>query len=263
MKAFVKSWIAVLFTLTICVFGSMNAYAWNSRDDVFILEYKNAPEGTAFADILFKKIEDDKYGIGKDDESPCSSVDLKHYEEETKEGYDGYNHHDYTVQERTIKLDKDCGLAKYDDGYTSLMFRRDLATAYSISDGEYIFETIALDAKEAKNTEISNYYGSLEVAYCDEKGNVLMVTEAYEPEITDKPTNYYVKADGQSLKCTLDHGVDISKGFGALFIGAAVFMALLFVVGIVLIVAAVLIVVLLIRKHKKKKNSSEYRGDYP
>ena len=61
MKAFVKSWIAVFFTLTICVFGSMNAYAWNSRDDVFILEYKNAPEGTVFADILFKKIEDDKY----------------------------------------------------------------------------------------------------------------------------------------------------------------------------------------------------------
>lgn len=257
MKAFIKSFIAVLFTLTMCIFGSMNAYAWAYNDYSFTIMYSNAPEGTAFADILFKNAEDDKYGIGKDGESPCSSVDLKHFEEETKEGYDGYNHHDYTVQERTIKLNKDCGLAKYDDGYTSLMFRRDLATAYSTSDGEYIFETIVLDDKEAKNTEISNYYGSLKVAYCDEKGNVLMVTEAYEPEITDKPTNYYVKADGQTLKCTLDHGVDIGKGLSFFLVVGTIIKILIPVT----IVAIILIVVQVNRKRVKEKYFNEYNDE--
>ncbi|SEH40972.1 hypothetical protein SAMN02910265_00469 [Ruminococcus flavefaciens] len=250
MKAFIKSFIAVLFTVTMCVFGSTNAYAWANNDYSFIIEYKNAPEGTVFADILFKNTEGDIYGIGKDGESPCSSVNIKYSEEETNEGYVGYNTRNINVKERTIELDKDCGLAKYDDGYTSLMFRRALATEYTTSDGEYRPVTILLGTKKAKNTEISSYYGSLKVAYCDEKGNVLMVTEAYEPEITDEPVNYYVKADGQSLKCTLDHGINVGKGISAVLIGSVVIKALFLV-----IVGAIILIVVL---HDRKRRNDQY-----
>lgn len=250
MKAFIKSFIAVVFTVTMCVFVSMNAHAWASNDYSFIIEYKNAPEGTVFADILFKNTEGDIYGIEKDVESPCSSVKIKYTEEETNEGYVGYNTRNITVKERTIELDKDCGLAKYDDGYTSLMFRRDLAAEYTTSDGEYRPVTILLGTKKAKNTEISNYYGSLKVAYCDEKGNVLMVTEAYEPEITNEPANYYVKADGQSLKCTLDRGINVGKGISAVLIGSVVIKALF----LVIVVAIILIVVL----HDRKRRNDQY-----
>lgn len=257
MKAFIKSFIAILFTLTMCIFGSMNAYTWANNDYSFTIMYSNAPEGTAFADILFKNKEDDKYGIGKDGENPCSIVNLEHYEEETNEGYVGYNHSNYTVQERTIELDKNCELAKYDGGYTSLMFRRKLATKYRACDGEYGSVQITLDTNEAKNTEISNYYGSLKVAYCDEKGNVLMVTEAYEPEITDKPTNYNIKANGQSLECDLDQGVDIGKGLTFFLVLGTIIKILIPVT----IVVVILILVLLNRKREKETHFNEYNDE--
>lgn len=250
MKAFIKAFIAVVFTVAIFIFGSTNAYAWSNNDYSFIIEYKNAPEGTVFADILFKNTEGDLYGIGKDGESPCSSVIIRYSEEETNEGYVGYNTRNIIVKERTIELDKDCGLAKYDDGYTSLMFRRNLATEYTTSDGECIPVTILLGTKKAKNTEISNYYGSLKVAYCDEKGNVLMVTDAYEPEITDEPINYYVKADGQSLKCALDRGINAGKGISAVLIGSVAIKALFLV-----IVGAIILIVVL---HDRKRRYNQY-----
>ena len=250
MKAFIKAFIAVVFTVAIFIFGSTNAYAWSNNDYSFIIEYKNAPEGTVFADIMFKNTEGDLYGIGKDGESPCSSVIIRYSEEETNEGYVGYNTRNIIVKERTIELDKDCGLAKYDDGYTSLMFRRNLATEYTTSDGECIPVTILLGTKKAKNTEISNYYGSLKVAYCDEKGNVLMVTDAYEPEITDEPINYYVKADGQSLKCALDRGINAGKGISAVLIGSVAIKALFLV-----IVGAIILIVVL---HDRKRRYNQY-----
>lgn len=154
MKKHIKAAIAVIFTIFTCIFGGMNVFAWTSADYAFLIEYKNAPEGTVFADILFKSVPDDKYLLAEGEE-PKAVINVRYTDTESDE-----------VKERSLKLDKDCELAKYDDGYTSFLFRRNLATEYRVFDsGTDLF----FDSLGPKNTELSNYYRSFKIAYCDEK----------------------------------------------------------------------------------------------
>ena len=240
MKKYIKASIALIFTIVTCIFGGMNAFAWVAADGIIVVRYTDAPEGTVFVDILLPKTEDDKYASA--DSKPSAAIIL-HGEDENGER-----------TEETLTLPEDCGLAKYDDGYTSCLFGRDIAAEYRV----YSISTdIVLDEEKLINTDVSNYYGSLKLAYCDEKGNVLAVTDPVETEHTDKPANFYVNANGTSLECKLDHGIDVGKGLTA-FVFGTVIVCILAVLGIAVIAAIVVVVVILVVRHNKKKNQ-QYR----
>ena len=241
MKKYIKASIALIFTIVTCIFGGMNAFAWVAADGIIAVRYTDAPEGTVFMDILLPKTDDDKYASA--DSKPSAAIIL-HGEDENGER-----------TEETLTLAEDCELAKYDDGYTSCLFGRDIATEYRVYS---ISMDIVLDEEKLINTDVSNYYGSLKLAYCDEKGNVLAVTEPVETEHTDKPANFYVNADGTSLECKLDHGIDVGKGLTAIIFGSVIVVCILAVLGIAVIAAIVVVVVILIVRHNKKKNQ-QYR----
>ncbi|WP_028519793.1 hypothetical protein [Ruminococcus flavefaciens] len=241
MKKYIKASIALIFTIVTCIFGGMNAFAWVAADGIIVVRYTDAPEGTVFADILLPKTENDKYASA--DGKPSAAIIL-HGEDENGER-----------TEETLTLPEDCELAKYDDGYTSCLFGRDIATEYRVNSFRM---DIVLDEQKLINTDVSNYYGSLKLAYCDEKGNVLAVTDPVETEHTDKPANFYVNADGTSLECKLDHGIDVGKGLTAIIFGSVI-VCILAVLGIAVIAAIVVVVVILVVRHNKKKNQQQYR----
>ena len=242
MKKSIKAAIALIFTVFTCIFGGMNAFAWVAADGLIWIRYTNAPEGTVFADILLKKTDDDKYASA--DGKPSASLVIYGEDENGRR------------TETPLTLDEDCELAKYDDGYTSCLFGRDIATEYRIHSSDV---DVILDEQKLKNIDISNYYGSFKVAYCDEKGNVLAVTDPVETEHTDKPANFYVNADGTSLECKLDHGIDVGKGLTAIIFGSVIVVCILAVLGIAVIAAIVVVVVILVVRHNKKKNQQQYR----
>lgn len=242
MKNYIKASIALIFTILTCIFGGMNAFAWVAADGIIAIRYTDAPEGTVFMDILLPKTEDDKYA--STDSKPSAAIIL-HGEDENGER-----------TEETLTLAEDCELAKYDDGYTSCLFGRDIATEYRVNSFRM---DIVLDEQKLINTDVSNYYGSLKLAYCDEKGNVLAVTEPVETEHNDKPANFYVNADGTSLECNLDNGIDVGKGLVAFTFGTVIVLCILAVLGIAVIAAIVVVVVILVVRHNKKKNQQQYR----
>jgi flagellar basal body-associated protein FliL len=242
MKKYIKASIALIFTIVTCIFGGMNAFAWVAADGIIVVRYTDAPEGTVFADILLPKNENDKYASA--DGKPSAAIIL-HGEDENGER-----------TEETLTLAEDCELAKYDDGYTSCLFGRDIATEYRVNSFRM---DIVLDEEKLINTDVSNYYGSLKLAYCDENGNVLAVTDPVETEHTDKPANFYVNADGTSLECKLDHGIDVGKGLTAFIFGTVIVVCILAVLGVAVIAAIVVVVVILILRHNKKKNQQQYR----
>ena len=242
MKKHIKTMVAVIFTVMTCLFGGMNAFAWVAADGIIAVRYTDAPEGTVFMDILLPKTEDDKYASA--DSKPSAAIIL-HGEDENGER-----------TEETLTLPEDCELAKYDDGYTSCLFGRDIATEYRVNSFRM---DIVLDEQKLINTDVSNYYGSLKLAYCDEKGNVLAVTEPVETEHNDKPANFYVNANGTSLECKLDNGIDVGKGLTVFAFGTVIVVCILAVFGIAVIAAIVVVVVILVVRHNKKKNQQQYR----
>ena len=206
MKKHIKAAIAVVFTAIICIFGGINAFAMGLGTDIWEIdiEYENAPEGTAFVDLLFPKKTDDKYypdpTTNENDEkhSVCRNV----YAD-----YIGRGNSD------PIALDDSCGLAVYDDGYT----------------------------------EVFEYYGRFKVAYCNEKGEVLGVTEPVKVKHVSTTCLYKVKASGNKAEYTVDRD-------GSVFIQLFV-MALIFGVPVVIALVIGLIVYICVRSKKKDKQS--------
>ncbi len=99
MKRAFKAFIAVYFTVIMCFMGGMTAFAWNVDTLHQNIELKNAPEGTAFADILLKDKKNDKYAVDFNEENG-----------------------------KLLGVGKDCGLAKYEEGgYTSMLLRHNCA----------------------------------------------------------------------------------------------------------------------------------------
>ena len=68
MKRAVKVFIAVYCVLFMCFFGGMTAFAWDVDIRYQNIELKNAPSGTAFADILVKDRKNDKYAADFNEE---------------------------------------------------------------------------------------------------------------------------------------------------------------------------------------------------
>ena len=238
MKKHIKAGIAVVFTVMTCIFGGINAFAMGLGTDIWEIdiEYENAPEGTAFVDLLFPKKTDDKYypdpTTNENDEkhSVCRNVYA---------AYLGRGNDD------PIILDDSCGLAVYDDGYTSCMLKR-----YFVKYNHAEKDKCSLEFSVPSNTEnreVLEYYGRFKVAYCDEKGNVLSVTEPVKIKPSKVSCLYEIKADGNKAEYTVDRD-------GSVFIQLFV-MAMIFGVPVVIALVIGLIVYLCVRSKKKDKQS--------
>lgn len=180
MKARIKAFIAIVFTVLCCVSGGMSAYAMTPVEpNVIVIEFNNAPEGMAFADILFKDKEKDRYRLGDGEASRCKLT------------FRGENETDF----RELALGRDCGIAKYNDGYSSFFFNKTFPVEAHCSGGHAFIEITG----GGQNKDLFNYYREFRVAYCDEKGNVLGVTDAINVEKTDDLSEYHIYADGTSL----------------------------------------------------------------
>lgn len=220
MKKHIKAAIAVVFTVMTCILGGMNAFAMGLGTDIWEIdiEYENAPEGTAFVDLLFPKKTDDKYypdpTTNENDEkhSVCRNVYA---------AYLGRGNDD------PIILDDSCGLAVYDDGYTSCMLKR-----YFVQYGSADRDKCELEfsvPSNVQNQEVFEYYGSFKVAYCGENGNVLSVTEPVKVKPSKVSCLYEIKADGTKAEYTVhrDGSVLLDKMVKVLIIGVPVVIAAL------------------------------------
>lgn len=232
MKRCIKAAAALIFIVMACTFGGMNAFAWNASDDVIWVNYSDAPEGTAFADLLLKKTDDDIYL------KETAGTDVETGYPETSEG----------EKKRIISLGGDCELAGDDDGYTSCLLRRSFVSQCISEDGR---TKIVLDRNITDVNGVFNYYRSFKVAYCDEKGNVLLVTEAAEAEKTDGAVHYDISANGDKLECTVHHALNVLLGLSML----AAYAAAALIAGAVAIAGIIVLIVLIVRHRKKKSRS--------
>lgn len=173
MKRAVKASIAVYFMLFMCFMGGITAFAWDVDTLHQSITLKNAPKGTAFADILVKDKKNDKYAVEFNEENG-----------------------------KLLGVGKDCGLAKHEEsGYTSMLLRHKCAVFESSEQTNTV-----LRLKEANST-LFNHFRSIKVAYCDKSGNILAVTD----DVKIKKSfwcmpEYTIAANGSSLTCDVNHG---------------------------------------------------------
>ena len=173
MKRAVKAFIAVYFAVIMCFMGGMTAFAWNVDTLHQNIELKNAPECTAFADILLKDKKNDKYAVDFNEENG-----------------------------KLLGVGKDCGLAKYEEGgYTSMLLRHNCAVFENSEQNHTV-----LRLKE-ENSTLFNHFSSIKVAYCDKDGNILCITN--EADIKKSfwgMPEYTIAANGSSLTCDVNNG---------------------------------------------------------
>ena len=176
MKRAVKAFIAVYFTVIMCFMGGTNAFAWDVDTLHQNITLKNAPEGTAFADILVKDKKNDKYAVDFNEENG-----------------------------KLLGVGKDCELAKYEKGcYTSMLLRHNCAVFEKADISDSI--TVIFRLKE-ENSTLFNHFRSIKVAYCDEDGNILGITN--EADIKKSfwgMPEYTIAANGSSLTCDVNNG---------------------------------------------------------
>lgn len=237
MKKRIKEAIAAIFAVFTCIFGGMNALAMGlgTAEWEINIEYKNAPEGTVFADLLFPKKEDDRY-------YPDAN---SHIIDETDVCYSVYAEGLSSESGNLLNLDKDCGLAKYDDGYTSCMMRRYFVKGNTSKSGSSKLRFPV--ACNTDNNEVFEYYGSFKVAYCDGKGNVLGVTEPVKIKPVKVNCLYEIKADGTKA----DYHV---KKDGSVNLVRIVW-ALIIVVPVLIVLIITMVIFLCVRPNKKQQSA--------
>ena len=230
MKGCIKAAAALLITVLCCISGGLSAYAMTPVEtDCIIINCINYPEETAFVDILFKNREKDKYRLADGEEPHC---EIKLWSDDGKWS--------------ELKLGRDCGIAKYNDGYSSLMFGKDPAVSENYSGG-YIYMVIE---DKAQNRDLFNYYGEFRLAYCDEKGNVLQVTDAVKTKKNKDNSEYHIGADGTS--CSYELRIEPKIG-----------LLLLIIFVIYILLPSVLLAIIIkwtaafIRHRKEKKNQRD------
>ena len=173
IKRTAKALIAAYFAVIMCFMGCMTAFAWNVDTLRQSIELENAPEGTAFADILVKDKKNDKYAADFNEENG-----------------------------KLLGVVKDCGLAKYEEsGYSSMLLRHNCAVFESSEQTHTV-----LKLKE-ENSTLFNYFRSIKVAYCDEDGNILGITNEVKIKRSfwGMPA-YTIAANGSSLTCDVNNG---------------------------------------------------------
>ncbi len=177
MKRAVKVFIAVYCVLFMCFFGGMTAFAWDVDIRYQNIELKNAPAGTAFADILVKDRKNDKYAADFNEENA-----------------------------RLLGVTKDCGLAAYDkDCCTSMLLRHNCAVFDKADLTEHSVVCLKLNVD---NNKLFNHFRKIKVAYCDRDGNVLAVTDEVKLEtvVFNTPAAYIIQTDGEMLSCRISTG---------------------------------------------------------
>ena len=213
MKRAFKAFIAVYFTVIMCFMGGMTAFAWNVDTLHQNIEMKNAPEGTAFADILVKDKKNDKYAVDFNEENG-----------------------------KLLGVGKDCGLAKYEEcGYTSMLLRHNCAVfeKADISDSMNVIFRL-----KDENDTLFNHFSRIKVAYCDKDGNILTVTDEVRiKNVFWGMPAYTIAANGSSLTCDVNQG----PPYFMLVLVPAAFAAL------AVIIITVVITVKLSKKAKLKK----------
>ena len=202
MKRFIVSFTVGIITILTMLCGAMYTSAMGFYECGISIYITNAPEGTAFADILFKKVEDDKYAPAAEPSDNGKTAVC----------------HTVRIDSGDIELDEHCGLAEYDDGFTSCMMRRHIAV-----ENRVFTEGCELnwDMPSAYfNSDIFEYYGEFKVAYCDRDGNVLLVTDPVK--VRGSHSVYEVCADGAKAKCRGEKAITVYTSFAASVSGIAV-----------------------------------------
>lgn len=216
MKRAAKAVIAVYFAVVMCIFGGVNAFAWNVDTSHMDISFGEVPEGTAFADILVK---------GKWEE----------------------NNMDFHVYNGSVLgVDENCELAKYnEDGYTSLFLKHKGTTLEQVDLSPESKNKHMEFAVEVGTEKLFNHYRHIKIAYCDKDGKILGTTNEVKVEKVTWGNPYYkIEANGSSLTC------DVNRG-PAYFMIVLVPVAF---ISIAVIVIAVIITAKLTRKVKLKNS---------
>ena len=177
MKRAVKAFIAVYFAVLMCFFGGSTAFAEDIDTRFQNIELKNAPAGTAFADILVKDRKKDKYAADFNEENA-----------------------------QLLGVGRECGLAAYDtDGFTSMLLRHNCAV---FGEADLSVHSSVYFKLNVDNNDLFNHFRKIKVAYCDKDGNVLGVTDTakFEFEWLGAPAAYIIHTDGESLSCKVSTG---------------------------------------------------------
>lgn len=227
-----KKFIAVIYAIIIAFMSMfpLNAFALDFDPYYVELEWNNAPENTAYIDILVKMDTDDKNYV--DFTSPPKKL-IERYIENGNSKFRYEN----------LPIDMDSEIAKINDnGWISLSLH------HKSSGGIVIYDTAVLcldcycdkDGLKMKSDRtyydiltISKEYGGFKCAYVDENGNVLGITEKSGKDYsTSEP--YAVISDGDSLDFRI---------FGA----SPLFIAILIIAIVGIPILVVLLIIYIIR----------------
>lgn len=227
-----KKFIAVIYAIIIAFMSMfpLNAFALDFDPYYVELEWNNAPENTAYIDILVKMDTDDKNYV--DFTSPPKKLIEKYIE-------NGNSKFRY----ENLPIDMDSEIAKINDnGWISLSLH------HKSSGGIVIYDTavLCLDCycdKDGLKMEsdrtyydiltISKEYGGFKCAYVDKNGNVLGITEKSGKDYsTSEP--YALIADGNNADFRI---------FGA----SPLFIAILIIAIVGIPILVVLLIIYIIR----------------
>lgn len=225
MKRYIRSAAVIVTALITLLCGTVTANAMGLFECEINIYSTNAPEGTVFADILFPKVEGDVYAPDKDSDDyrkkdVCNLV---------------------SVDNKKIELDDDCGLARYDDGFTSCMMRRYFVGCnYADSERSNLRWS---EPTDDYNHNIFEYYRQFKVAFCDKDGNVIAVTEPVKVKLRNN-CMYEIYTDGVKAE------YKVIKD-GAVWLTTFIIIAIMAIP--VLIISALFVVI--IKKIEKKKKA--------
>lgn len=197
MKRYIQIFTIIMTMIMTMTFGSLTAFAWGAFQGELIIEYQNAPEGTAFADVLFKNTEDDMYRVDADSADRYRTLKGRYVHFIQSAGNSNFS------TGRETELADNCGLDVYDDGFTSCMMRRWFVRSNDTSDGCRTKLNFDIEYGPA-NKSVFEYYGEFKVAYCDESGNVLLVTDAAKVPKKRYQCTYTITADGTKAVCNAE-----------------------------------------------------------
>lgn len=178
IKRTAKALIAAYFAVLMCIFGGTAAFAWDVDTSHLDISFGEVPEGTAFADILVKG----------------------NWEE---------NNMDFNVYNGSVlRVDSSCELAKYNkDGYTSLFLKHRGTTLEQVDLSPQSKNKHMEFAVEVGTEKLFNHYRHIKIAYCDEDGNILGITNEVKikKSFWGMPA-YTIAANGSSLTCDVNNG---------------------------------------------------------
>ena len=241
MKKAFQRIIPILTAVILSVCLALPASAYDVDYGSITINVDNAPNGTAYVDILV----------------PESDIPSEH---STTHDYEVSvsNKSDSNSGETKLNITADSEISKYTaDGYVSLMAHTNMVYSCSSDrkdkNGDYICVScsVLLTGSYAHQNQsgfssgvdlmyLDDKFSDMKAAYIDEKGNVLAVTSAYS---TGHGKPYGFRVDGDSLKLVLDD----HESNGWVFIASAS----LFVVIPILCVAILIIIVFRNKKRSK------------